>query len=616
MAGIGKFFDELKRRNVLRAGALYAAAVWALAQGLAQLLPLFGAYEWAARWFVIAGIIGFPFWVAFAWFYEFTPTGLKREDEIAPGDSTAHSTKRKLDFWIIGVLAVAVVLLVTNQLVPRPRADAHVAAPVRAAAIPAKSIAVLPLTNDSGDPKQDYFSDGLSEELIADLTQINELKVIGKRSSFQFRESTDSPATIGNQLGVATLLEGSVYQLDNRVRITISLIRTSDGSSLWAQTYDRELKDIFAVQSEIGHAVASALQVKFLGNGLDVDDKPPSGNVEAYVLMMRGRDAERRASSTEEFRHSIALLQRAIGLDPDYAYAWAVISTTAGILGNNLSGEARQAAYLQARTAADKAQALAPDAPATYRARGYLLANLDYDSIGALAQYQKAFARSPNDSTSMAFLASALANVGQLLPAIKLYRNAIITDPMRPDFYANLAITLLAQGLLDEAEQATRTALQRQPDYPGMYSILSTIDIVRGNPAAALNNAKQETDSTDRRWSVVVATQVGPDQQRADATLQDYIADNGKTQPYAIADMYALRRQPDQMFVWLNRAWTQRDPNFTQLLHDPFPLAYQDDPRFRTLCKQAHLPLPGQLLPAPPEAPLGAPSSIPTNTTP
>ncbi|MGH8234751.1 MAG: hypothetical protein ACREPU_11260, partial [Rhodanobacteraceae bacterium] len=167
----GAFFGELKRRNVLRAGAFYAAAVWALSQGIAQLAPYVGAPDWVVRWFLVACVIGFPFWVAFAWFYEITPTGLKRESEIAPGDSIAHSTGRKLDFWIIGIMAVAIVLLVTNQFVlhrdatsTANTADAKAIAAELAKA-PQKSVAVLPLANESGNPKQQYFVDGLSEEL-------------------------------------------------------------------------------------------------------------------------------------------------------------------------------------------------------------------------------------------------------------------------------------------------------------------------------------------------------------------------------------------------------------------------------------------------------------------
>ncbi|HZX71256.1 MAG TPA: hypothetical protein VFE77_10605, partial [Rhodanobacter sp.] len=298
---VGAFVGELKRRNVLRAGAFYAAAVWALAQGLAQLLPVFNAPNWITQWFVIACVIGFPFWLIFAWFYEFTPTGLKLESDIAPGDSIAEHTGRRADRVIIAVLGVAVVLLITNQFVLHHDAnseanvvDAKAIAAVLAK-VPKQSVAVLPLGNESGDPKQQYFSDGLSEELISELTQVNGLKVIGKYSSFKFRDSKDSPAQIGAALEVANLIQGSVFQQGNQIRVTVGMIRAKDGASVWSHSYDEELKDVFAIQSKIGQAVAEALKIKLLGNKtLVATDKPPSGNVEAYQLMLQGRTLARR----------------------------------------------------------------------------------------------------------------------------------------------------------------------------------------------------------------------------------------------------------------------------------------------------------------------------------
>src|SRR5574337_1270316 len=241
------FFNELKRRNVLRAGTFYVAAAWALSQGLAQLLPVFNAPNWITQWFVIACVIGFPFWVTFAWFYEFTPTGLKLESEIAPGDSIQEHTGKRADRWIIATLSVAVVLLITNTFVlhrdANSQADVADAKAIAAtlAKVPKQSVAVLPFGNESGDPKQQYFSDGLSEELISELTQVNGLKVIGKYSSFKFRDSKDSPAQIGAALEVANLIQGSVFQQGNQIRVTVGMIRARDGASLWSHSYDEEL---------------------------------------------------------------------------------------------------------------------------------------------------------------------------------------------------------------------------------------------------------------------------------------------------------------------------------------------------------------------------------------
>ncbi|MEO9091071.1 MAG: hypothetical protein ABI247_12145, partial [Rhodanobacter sp.] len=606
------FFAELKRRNVLRAGALYAAAVWALAQGISQLAPSVGLPDWSTRWFLVAAIIGFPFWLAFAWFYEFTPAGLKRESEIAPAESITAHTGRKLDFAIIGILVVAVVLLATNTFVLH-RDATNTANTVDAKAIdatlakvPNQSVAVLPLANESGDPKQQYFVDGMSEEVITDLAQINGLKVIGQYSSFKFRDSNDSPAQIGAALGVSHLIQGSVFQQGQSIRVTVSMIRAKDGGVVWSHSYDEQLKDVFAIQTQIGQSVAAALKVQLLGDAIVSTDQPPSGNVEAYQLMLQGRSLARH-NTEAGWRQGIALIQQALKLDPNYAYAWGVLSASWVNLGENvLTGDTQQQAYAQARVAADKQQVLAPDAAITYMIRGYLLVQVDRDPAGALGEFKRAYALAPNDGNVMNFLAGGYQNLGELQPAVDLMRKAIATDPLRPDFYAGLAGILLSQEQLDAAEQMTRQALALQPDYPGLYTNLAEIDILRGDAAAAQRDAKQETDPAAGQWIRAMAQQIGPDRKQADVALHDYIAKNDKDQPYLVADLYALLKQPDAMFEWLQRAWTQHDPNFfgggvflaSGLLSDPFTLAYQHDLRFAALCKQAGLPLPGEALPA------------------
>jgi TolB-like protein/Tfp pilus assembly protein PilF len=596
---------ELKRRNVWRAAAVYAAAVWALAQGIAQLGPSVGAPDWVTRWFLVAAAVGFPFWIAFAWFYAWTPQGLKRESEVTPNAALAHSTGRKLDFWIIGIMAVAIVLLVTNQFVLRRDATSVAnaagtqAALAALAKVPQQSVAVLPLANDSGDPKQQYFSDGLSEELISDLTQVNGLKVIGKYSSFKFRDSKDSPAQIGATLDVAHLIEGSVRQNGDRIRIVVNLIRAKDGASVWSQSYDKPLKDVFAIQAQIGHAVASALKVKLLGKAIVSNDKPPSGNVEAYQLMLQGRAIARR-STEADFRQGITLLQQALKLDPNYAYAWGLLSNYQINLGRSyLHGEARQQAYAEARKAADKTSALAPITSLAHLVSSYVLEILDSDQMGALAECRRALALAPHNGVAMAFLALQYSILGQQQRSADLYRKAIATDPLRPDWYYDLSYVLTAQGHLDQAEQAIRKTIALQADYPGAHLQLVTIDILHGDAAAAQRDADKETDPDSKAIALALAQQIGGGTQAADAALHDYIAKYGKTWPYYVADLYALRKQPDEMFQWLQRVRAANGSVLaTNLLTDPLVLRYKNDPRFAALCRQLGLPAPGQPLPA------------------
>ncbi|HET7557967.1 MAG TPA: hypothetical protein VFK08_07810, partial [Rhodanobacteraceae bacterium] len=254
---------ELRRRNVLRAGLLYAGAVWASAQGISQLSPAVGLPGWSTRWFLIAACIGFPFWIAFAWLYELTPQGLKRESEIAADATIARGSTRKLDRAIIGVLALAVVLLLANTFVWRKGAGlSGDSAPT----IPAKSIAVLPFEDLSPGHDHGYFSAGLAEELLNALAKVQDLKVAGRASSFYYGNRNADLRTIGKALDVANVLEGSVRTQNDAVRISVQLIRTHDGFEVWSQSYDGDMRNIFDLQERIARAITDHLKVVLTGS--------------------------------------------------------------------------------------------------------------------------------------------------------------------------------------------------------------------------------------------------------------------------------------------------------------------------------------------------------------
>src|SRR5215831_4762698 len=397
------FFTELKRRNVVRPAILYVGAVWAIAQGISQLGPSVGAPEWATRWFLVAAAIGFPFWIAFAWFYEFTPEGLKRESEIDPAESITHRTGRKLDFAIIGVLAVAVVLLLTDRFVLR-----HGVNQTTAARIAEKSIAVLPLLNSTGDPANEYFSDGMSEEFISSLSRLQELKVVGRTSSFQFKGKSDDSKTIGEKLGVYYLLEGSVRKSADRVRIAVALIKSADGANVWSETYDRDLKDIFAVQSEIAGAVAKQLKVALLGNNgqiaqLTTAATPSTQNVEAYNALLQGNFYDNRGTA-DDTRKAIGYYEEAIRLDPRYALPYAKLSRAAVNLASNfavgVSTREGQEAIAKARAAAKRALELDPNLADAHVAQGGILRNVDLNLGAAEAELRRALELAPQNAVA------------------------------------------------------------------------------------------------------------------------------------------------------------------------------------------------------------------------
>ena len=592
-------FTELKRRNVLRAGVLYAGAVWALAQGIAQLTPVVGAPEWSARWFLIAAAIGFPFWIAFAWFYEFTPQGLKRESEIDPADSIAHSTGRKLDFWIIGIMALAIVLLVTNTFVLRRDATSIAdkattrAITARPAKVPQKSVAVLPFANDSGKQDEQFFSDGLSEDLITALSQFDGLKVISRKSAFHFRNSKDDNKIIGEKLGVAHLLEGSVRRQGEEVRISAELVNASDGRILWSQRYDKPYKDLFALQDDITQAVADALKAKLMSApGIVVQsDRPPSGNLDAYIAYQHGL-AFNDLGSEAGLRQAVDAFDQAIRLDPHYAAAYARLSLAwNGLAAQVLSGaQTVVQANARARHAVNTALELDPDSSPAHQALAYLLLNVEMDWTGAKVEAQRALKLAPNDPSAQFDLSIALATEGHVQQAVDLTREALVADPRHDGWYYWLAVYLAGLGRLDEARQAASTAIALQPTADGYHGQLAIVEILQGDDKAALAAAQQESPGLWHATAVALALQFGAGPTAAEGALKqlvDRFADQG---PYQIAGVYALRRDPDNMFKWLDHAWTRRDPGIGYLLFDPFILRFQDDPRFAAFCKKVGLP--------------------------
>ncbi|HET9390347.1 MAG TPA: TIR domain-containing protein, partial [Steroidobacteraceae bacterium] len=297
----------------------------------------------------------------------------------------------------------------------------------------AASIAVLPLVNESGDASQQYFSDGISEDLITALGQFSGLKVIGRSSAFQFRDSKEDSRSIGSKLGVAHLIEGSVRKSGDMIRVSAELIDTTDGSMQWSEHYDRPYKDLFALQDEITHAVAVALRTRLLTTGeqpAQQSERPPGGSLEAYNAMLQGRFYH-RGGSDADVRKAIEYLTRATQLDPRYAYAWSELSICWTNLSGVLGGAPAQEAVAKAREAADRALALAPDLGYAHAARGWLIENADFDWRGAEAEFRRAVVLAPNDDTVKANFSLMLSSLGELEQALTLIQQVIATDPLR-----------------------------------------------------------------------------------------------------------------------------------------------------------------------------------------
>lgn len=313
------FFVELKRRHVYRVAIAYGVVAWLLIQVATQVFPFFEVSNFVVRIVVAASVFGFPVALIIAWAFEMTPTGLKRASDIAPNEYIPRWSTRKFAALVVSVAILAAGVPLVHVLRKKPAFLSRVSA---ASALAEKSIAVLPLLNENGDPSDEYFSDGLSEELIAALAQVKGLKVIGRSSSFRFKGHKEESKVIGEKLGVSTLLEGTVRKHGDQVRIVAELVNAADGSELWSRTFDRQLKDIFAVQIEIANAVATSLELTFLNARDSRGRSGPTKDVEAHNAYLQGHFYFQRRS-LEEYLKAVGFFDRAIHLDPEYALAYA-----------------------------------------------------------------------------------------------------------------------------------------------------------------------------------------------------------------------------------------------------------------------------------------------------
>src|SRR4051812_27735812 len=578
---MASFFAELKRRNVYKVAVAYAVVGWLLVQIATQVFPFFEIPNWAVRLVVLAIITGFPIALVIAWAFELTPEGLKRT-EVA---DLAQQARPKSHAWIyiviVGVLLSVGLFFLGRLTVP----SGDQVGRRSAASLPAKSIAVLPLINESGNPNDEYFSDGLSEELISALAQIKELKVIGRSSSFLFKNRKDEPKVIGEKLGVNTLLEGTVRKQGDKVRIVAELINAADGIQLWTRTFDRELKDIFAVQEEIARAVAESLKVTLLGS--DSAQRSAPTNVEAHNTYLQGHFHFQRRN-LEDYRKAVGYFDHAIRLDPNYALAYTERSEAWSFIGD-LTGQ-HEPAWSNARSDAEKAVAIAPDLAEAHAALGWVRFFIDWKFAEGITAIKRAEELSPANPTANDLLARATLYLGRLDEGERQARHAVELDPLSVIAQGNLARALFFAGKLDEADAAARKAAELQPASASSRRWQTLIAAQRGDGETALREAQLEPDEGYRRFELALAHYVRGDRAAADASLADLIANGRDNLAYQIAEVYAVRGENDKAFEWLQISFDNHDTGTLALLADPLLRGLRDDPRYKNFLAKLGLP--------------------------
>jgi serine/threonine-protein kinase len=557
---------------------------WLLVQIATQVFPFFDISNAAVRWVVIAVAAGFPAALVLAWLFDITPEGIVRTPDLpANGDvPVAAEWRRTMDRklnYLLGALLVAALSLVGYD---------HLHADDGDSAKP--SIAVLPLVGEGGDASNEYFSDGLSEELIAALAQISQLKVIGRNSSFRFKGSNEDSSSIGEKLKVSTLLEGTVRRQGDQVRIVAELIHAADGRELWSHTYDRQLKDIFAVQAEIAAAVAESLKVTLLGGNVMAQTSGQTANADAHNAYLQAHFLFARLNR-DDYLKANHYYDEAIRLDPNYALAYAERSEAWTWLADWAIDPAQVGpAKAAARADAQKAVELGPDLAEAHAALGWVLFFSDWKFQEGLTELLRAQQLAPNNATVNELLSRVLLYMGRGKEAEGVARHSIDIDPLTFKAHENLARILFAQGRLQESDAEGRKAVEIQPTASASRRWQVFAAVMRHDDAAALTDARAEPAEGYRVFELALVQARGTDRVAADAALKDLVSRTGLA--YQIAEVYAWRGDIDLACVWLQRAYDQHDTGILSAPFDPFLKPLHGDARYEALRKQLGLPDP------------------------
>ena len=483
------FLNELKRRNVFRVGIAYAVTSWLLIQVTDILFESIGAPPWVMQAMFVVLAAGFVIALLFAWVFELTPEGVKKEKDVDRGESIAPRTAQKLNITIGVLLMLSLAYIAYDKLAGASlddkgpataketqinettiEVDAKAPVVVSEPAVMQKSIVVLPFVNMSNDPEQEFFSDGLSEELLNVLAQIKDLRVISRTSAFAFKGKDVDIPTIAAQLNVTHVLEGSVRKAGDDIRITAQLIEVSTDSHLWSDAYNRKLENVFEIQEEISKAIAAELQVTL---GTAGKTGRPTENLEAWQLFLRGRHLYQNRGEAQLAR-ALELLKQAVELDPDFADAWANLAAANIVYGYGQE-EAYKEFYRDGRLAALRAIEINPD-------NGFAHAVLGLAHTGAFSwdeamrEYELAIRLNPNETNSLLWKGIALINLGYVDQAIAIFKQAERLDPVFTNVHNWLAIAYGVKGDIANLRRHTQKIQRLDPDFSG-----STLNIFRLN---------------------------------------------------------------------------------------------------------------------------------------
>jgi len=543
-----RFFHELKRRNVIKVSIAYVIMAWVILQVADVLLNNLNAPGWVFRFILTLLSIGLPVTVVLSWVFDWTPSGMQRTGESAPDDA--------------------------------------ISSPNSTAIASAASVAVLPFVNMSNDPDNEYFSDGLTEELLNVLAKISELKVAARTSSFHFKGQTGDVAEIGRRLGVATVLEGSVRKSGSRFRITAQLINAADGYHMWSETYDRELDDIFAIQDEISSSVAKALEVRLLDRDTDPQFVGGTLNTDAFQAYLLGVHYRNLGDHEDTLYSAIEAFQHAVDLDPEYAKAYVGLADAWNHMSNN-SFVLYEEGNTNMEIAVTRALELAPRLAEAHLALGHLRFFHKQDLHGAYEAFNTALELNPGNVEVQLEYARINCYQGHYEEGIAAARRALELDPVSLIANHLLGHILYFSRRYEEAIPALRHTLQMEPRYPKPHYFIAMSLFWLGQPDAAWEEIQQEPLDW-MRWaaSAVILQRLGREQEAMLNLAEIAKKEDQECATIQRADIYAQWGDVELAFRNLDLAVGYGDPGLAQLFVDPFLDPIRDDPRFVALMEK------------------------------
>ena len=598
---------ELQRRNVIRMAGLYLVVAWLLVQVASVTFPAFELPAWALRGLILLLALGLVPVLIFAWLYELTPEGLRRDAEAAPDAPIAARTRRRMDRMLVAGLAIALAWFALDRYLVAPEvgsgsiSGAPATVPATAPApeiepdpISDKSIAVLAFADMSPGKDSEYLGDGVAEEILNALAQVEDLKVAGRTSSFYFKGRNEKLTEIAAALGVANVLEGSVRRQGDKVRITAQLIRASDGFHRWSDSYDGDIGDVFALQERIARAITSELEAVLSDRQRERLVDTGTTDPQAYSLYLRGRYFW-NLRTPDSVRQAIEQFRAAAAADPGFALAYSGIADSYLVL-PYFTGERSDRTRAQAQEYAERALAIDPRSAEALASMAYVRQG-EWAWAEAERLYQRALEINPRYVTAQFWYARLLARTGRSEAALERYRLALEYEPLSRIVRDNLVQILLQRGELEEALAEQLRALELAPDYPANFMNYSHVLTSSGRAEEALAAAEQGLALSDQdriRWAKMRALTALGRGAEAEPMAADIEAryERGEADAFAVAAGWAAVGNADAAFRWLDRARADRSAMLVGLRAEAVFIDLQDDPRFGAMIDTMKLQAP------------------------